>query len=104
MSRIEIPFHLKFKEAMLSGRKTVTSRTKKCGDIDDWFEVFGAKFQIILVFEATLQQVCILGWYAEGLNSPREFADVWNEMHPVKGYVPSQIMYVHYFKELKNES
>ena len=78
MGQFEIPFLPEFQEAMLSGRKTVTSRTKKYGEPGDWFEVFGAEFHLIKVFKATLNQIAFLGWYSEGLSSPGDFVGVWN--------------------------
>ena len=100
MKQIKIPFLGEFRDRLLSGRKTLTSRTSKYGEPDDWFDIFGARFQLIQVFEATLQQVCIMGWYSEGLDNCGEFVGVWNRLHPKVGYKPEQTVFVHYFQRI----
>ena len=44
-----IPFRPEFKDKMLKGLKTATSRTKKYGNAGDTFNAFGATFRIIHV-------------------------------------------------------
>lgn len=97
---VDIPFMPEFKDRLLSGRKTVTSRTKPMGKEGDHFERFGATFKIMQVFKATLNQVCILGYHPEGFNKPEEFVEIWDRIHPNKGYCPEQEIWVHYFRKL----
>jgi hypothetical protein len=97
--KIFIPFKEHFEEAMLSGRKTWTTRSKKHGKSGDIFEIFGAKFQIIDVEQMRLGQ--ILDHYKqEGCKSPEEFIRIWNTIHPKKGFNPFDVYWVHFFKLL----
>lgn len=96
--KIHIPFYPRFREPMLNEQKTWTSRTKKYGKPGDTFEIFDAEFVLLVVEEYPLSFVAE-NWYREGCNSKQDFIDVWNKIHPRKGYIPNWIVYVHIFKK-----
>ena len=98
--KVKIPFKKEFREVMTNGRKVVTSRTKQMGKYGDTFEAFGKTFVILAVTKKSLGMVATLYWYEEGCDSKQEFIDVWKKIHPRKGYVPEQIVYLHRFKLL----
>ena len=82
MKDIEIPFLPEFKERMLSGQKTATSRTKKYGDTGDCFLAFGATFQLTNVSKVYLHDVASKFYKEEGFDSPAEFRRCWRRIHP----------------------
>jgi hypothetical protein len=88
-------------EPLLSGKKTWTSRTRKMADAEDTFEVFGASFQVDYVFQMPLGVVAMDCWRQEGCLNPGDFVTVWNHIHPLKGFVDSQLVWVHVFHKLE---
>ena len=101
---IVIPFRPAFKTRMLNRIKTVTSRTKQYGKRGDTFEIFGARFTIKEILPITLEQVAKEYFAEEGFDSPTEFIKCWNEIHPNKGYVPSQRVFLHKFIKFDDKS
>jgi len=99
MSLVKIPFKPYFKEPMLSGVKTYTSRTKRMGSPGDTFEAFGAQFEILSVEEVRLYEVASL-WKEEGCASEEHFKEIWREIHPRTGYGDYQIVKLHRFKKV----
>lgn len=97
---MEIPFQEQFKEALLSGKKTETSRNKKYGGIGWEFEAFGAKFAILDIRKVELRVVAEHHFDKEGFESPREFVDCWEKIHPIKGYFPDHKVWLHTFKRI----
>ena len=104
MTEISIPFREEFQDKMLSDKKTATSRTEKYGDVGDTFKAFGAEFQITRVYQYKLDAVAYLLCHEEGFDSPDEFMACWATIHPQKGYVPSQTVWVHGFRKLTHDS
>ena len=100
MSLVTIKFRPYFKEPMLSGMKTLTSRKKRMGNIGDHFEAFGARFELVSVEDADLYSVSCL-WEQEGCLSREHFIRVWNEIHPRTGYNDYQRVYLHEFKQVQ---
>lgn len=98
--RIEIPFQQGFREVMLNGEKTWTSRTKRYGDIGDVFEVFEQKFEIVGILKLPLSEVVDLHYEEEGFPNKIGLILLWVRLHPRKGYVPSQKVWVHVFKKV----
>lgn len=97
---IVIPFRPEFKDRMLNRAKTTTCRTKQYGKRGDTFEIFGARFTIKEILPITLEQVAKEYFVEEGFGNPIEFIQCWNEIHPNKGYVPSQRVFLHKFTKL----
>lgn len=100
MSEVKIPFKPRFKEPMLNGQKTWTSRTRRMGNIGDTFDAFGATFEIVEVSTMTLKQIADNYFREEGCRSVQDFVEVWRAIHPRKGSVPSQRVYVHVFRRI----
>ena len=96
-----IPFLPEWKEAMLSGRKTHTCRSKRYGDVGDRFTAFGEIFELVSVREATLEEVRDQYWYQEGCDSRAGFEEVWERIHPGRGFVASDVRWLHEFKKVE---
>jgi hypothetical protein len=94
---VTIPFRAEFKEAMLDSRKTATSRTRQYGKRGDQFEAFGAPFVILQVQKLTLREIADKWFEAEGVESPKAFEAKWAEIHPDKGFIPEQEVFLHLF-------
>lgn len=102
---VRIPFLPIFKDTMLSGIKTCTSRTRRYGQPGDKFEAWGEIFEIREIERLLLSTVRDKFYRHEGFTSPDEFVAVWTKLHPIKGFDPESAVYLHSFrKELRNES
>lgn len=99
--KVKIPFKSQFQEAMLNGRKTMTSRTKRYGKEKDTFDVFGATFVITSIYQASLMFVANECYLDEGVDSSYDFVKIWEQIHPRKGFQPSQNVWVHEFKRIR---
>lgn len=99
MSMVTIRFKPYFREPMLAGVKTCTSRTQGMGRPGDTFEAFGAQFRLVSVDAVPLAEVASL-WREEGCQSEEHFKEVWREIHPVKGYDAAQIVTLHRFRKV----
>lgn len=98
MVQVVIPFRDEFRRKILNGIKCMTTRTRKMGNVNDIFKVFGATFKIIAVERVTLGYVALNCWNREGAESMENFKQIWAEIHPIKGYDPEQLVYLHTFK------
>jgi hypothetical protein len=98
---IDIPFQERWRDAMLTGRKTCTTRTKRYGQVGDTFIVFGETFVILGIDRTTLEIVAQRLWQEEGCSSRKEFIEVWNGLHPRRGYRVDDRVWVHYFLPLQ---
>ena len=96
--KVNIPFMEQFREPMLDGTKTCTSRTKKYGKEGDTFEAFGVMFEIQRVYRLPLRIVASRLYTDEGFNQPKDFINIWRRLHSRKGYDPEQRVNVHFFK------
>ncbi len=85
---------------MVGGTKTCTSRNRFYGVSGDTFEAFGCEFKITAVDKMILRDIAALLYRAEGCDSPEEFEKVWTKIHPRKGFVWNQEVYVYHFKRL----
>lgn len=94
---IKIPFREEFREPMLNGKKTMTTRSKKYGEEGDLFEAFGAFFRLILVSKWPLSLVAE-NYDLEGMDSKEEFIEIWEKIHPRRGYRPDDQRWIHAFE------
>ena len=99
MTEVKIPFKPMFKEAMLTGKKTWTSRTRQLANPGDTFQAFGTTFRIKGIYRMKLDVVTWLHHKEEGCSTPAEFIQVWKQIHPRKGYLPLQEVIVHEFQK-----
>ena len=98
MSVIEIPFNDWSTERLLSGNKTATSRNKKYGRKGDVFHVQDVSFEIDSIEYLKLVTVAFTHYKEEGATGSQEFINVWTELHPKVGFVPSHKVYFHKFR------
>ena len=101
--KVNIPFKAEFRDRMLSGQKTCSSRTRRYGVAGDTFVVFGGEFEIVKVEPHILYFVAQKFHYREGFNNPQEFIDAWNKIHPRKGYDPEQLVWAHFFRRIDDK-
>lgn len=100
MTQITIPFKERFREPMLNGTKTWTSRTKAYGQIGDWFNAFGQTFVLTYVGKYMFQTIVNLHWKDEGCNSKEDFLAVWREIHPKRELKDCELFWVHIFQNV----
>ena len=101
MTIVNIPFRPAFREPLLSGVKRCTARTTRMGAGGDRFLAFDQWFDLKIVTEAPLHYVADL-WRQEGCTSREHFIEVWESMHPSRGYQPEQIVFLHWFKLVRS--
>lgn len=99
---IEIPFKEYFKDTMLSGLKTATSRTKKMGNAGDTFPRFGATFQIDAINLLSLREIAGLHFKEEGFENSEGFLEVWAQIHPRQNLNLDRKVWFHTFHKLKD--
>jgi hypothetical protein len=87
-----------WKEKMLTGVKTHTCRSQRYGEPGDQFEVFGATFELVRVWIATLDTVAMRYFDVEGCASPDEFIEVWDKIHPRRRFNPDDVRWLHHFR------
>ena len=102
--KVEIPFADYFGEKVSRGEKTVTSRTKRYGKAGDTFNAFGTTFRLIDVSRQTLTFVSVYFYDVEGFLSPEHFRRFWEGLHPRRGYIGSDLVWVHRFERLDSEN
>jgi hypothetical protein len=95
--QVEIPFKWWFRQDMLYGNKTCTSRTSKMADEGDIFVAFGERFTISKVWRTSLGIVMNGLWKEEGTQSPAGFKEVWMKIHPKKRFDEATLVWVHSF-------
>jgi hypothetical protein len=100
MAEVEIPFRSQFENAMISDRKTATSRTKLNGKIGDTFKAFGHLFEITELHRLTLSDVAQRFYRQEGVESPGDFMQVWQKLH--RGvWNPQRLIWLHRFRRIR---
>ena len=100
MTWINIPFLRRWKQPMLDGVKTHTCRSEAYGQPGDRFSAFGAVFELVAVWQTTLEDVAANYYRQEGCESPQEYVGVWNEIHPRRRFVPTDTKWLHHFRRL----
>lgn len=103
MEIVDIPFLPIWKPLMVSGVKTHTCRSKQYGAPGDRFRKFGATFELTWVAKVPLSLVLDSYWKQEGCTSPEHFVQVWEEIHPGRGFVPSDKRWLHEFRKVKED-
>lgn len=95
---ITLPFLPEFHEKVRSGRKTATARSKAYGKPGDKLQGPGCVLVLENVAKASLGEIAADHWWIEGLESKAEFIEVWNRIHPRKGFDPAAEVYFHRFR------
>lgn len=80
-----MPFNAWSKERIEDGHKRCTSRYKKYHP--DFFRIE----------RRTLQDVRDNLWRDEGAESPEEFEQIWIDLYPQRGFVKTDLVWVHWF-------
>jgi|SRR5712692_2136738 len=101
MSLVEIPFLFSFKDAMLSGKKTMTTRTKAWAKEGDTFRAFGNTFRMKSVVEMMLGRVAYEFFSEEAFDAAEDFIETWNLLHPRKLWNLEQKVFSHTFELIK---
>ena len=104
---VRIPFSRDLAEAVLDGKKTCVVRTRRYGGMGDTFEVVGrfnwCRCRITNQAQMTLENIA-RGFFArEGFDSPDGFSEEWGRLHPVKGFEPDQLVWLHEFEVLHTQ-
>lgn len=102
MNIVWIPFRSQFREAMLTGVKTCTARSKRMAEPGDRFQAFGAWFEVTSVTEEVLAYVADC-WRSEGCDSREHFIEVWNTIHHRKPYRSDTLVFLHRFKRVEEK-
>jgi len=102
---IDIPFNDWSKNRLLDRRKTATTRSKRYGEPGDTFEVDLSprpfkSYELVSIELMTLKEIAEEHYDEEGAESPQEFIEVWNEIHPFRKYRPDDKKWFHKFKEV----
>lgn len=104
MTEIKIPFNEWSKDKLEKGIKTATSRNKMYGMPGDTFVVNLSDgehtYRLKCVTKRPLLVVAKNNYREEGCKSPEEFAEVWIEIHPHKGWTPYHQVWYHTFEEV----
>jgi hypothetical protein len=102
---IEMPFRENMAQAILEGRKFCTSRNKKYGEVGDIFRVTAGKlsgdYKILAQTKHTLDFIAWILHHAEGFDGYFEFVKAWDEIHPRKGFISNQLVWVHWFERVE---
>lgn len=96
---VNIPFQPEFKDSMLAGNKTATTRTSRFGRPGDWFPAFGRIFVLTEVYQIRLSLAIYRFHQDEGFSSPGEFINCWDRLHPRVTYAErrARLVYLHRF-------
>lgn len=96
---INIPFNEWSKQRLRDGRKSCTSRKKKCGVLGDLFKVDGTTYRITKIEQRPLGYVAIRLRHQEGADNSVEFLQVWRDIYPNVKMRLTDMVYVHFFEE-----
>ena len=97
--KVSIPFRDDMAQEAIDGRKTCTSRNKKCGEPGDDFEIGEHLFILTSVTRQYLNTIASSRFKEEGFDSPEAFMDAWAELHPRNGWEPHKQVWLHEFEE-----
>lgn len=103
---VELPFHPAMKEAIVAGKKTVTSRFTAHGVPGDTFFVGEKSYQLTAVMAMRLGDVASSLYVYEGMQSTEEFIKTWNDLYAWsdRKYDPQKIVLVHWFTAAEEAS
>lgn len=98
--KVTIPFLPEWREKMLSGHKTATSRTKRYGNVGETFEAFGTTFELVEVRQLALRDIAADYYSLEGCATAETFRRVWEKIHQKRGYIGSDMVWFHVFRRV----
>lgn len=98
---IKIPFNVWSIGKLNADFKNATSRYKKYGSKGDIFYVDGNKYIILLVVKLPLWMIANYLYNTEGCNSPNQFINIWETIHPQKGFKKDDEVWYHLFDKIE---
>ena len=102
VKRIHIPFNEWSARRLEARKKFCTSRNKRYGQPGQTF-VCIREYVIIGCAKMPLWMVAKYLWRMEGAVSEADFKYVWSQIHPKTGFVPDQLVWVHFFQPYKDK-
>lgn len=100
---INIPFTDDMALAVIEGRKSCTTRTKRYGRVGDVFRVeHEARFETLILTQIEqypLWLVAVKYYDKEGFSSQEYFQEKWRQLHHRRGYRPNDIVWTHFFEK-----
>lgn len=100
---IHIPFREDMQAAILRGAKTMTTRSKRYGEVGDFFKLGGRFYRLVSVRRVELGAIAHAYYRQEGCATPAEFRDIWVQIHPRKGWTPMEKKWLHEFRDATQE-
>lgn len=98
MTTKTLPFLAEMEAAAARGDKTTTARNHRQGRPGDRVITRnGLLLRFTEVEKVRLDTVRDHYWRDEGCSSPEDFERVWCGIHPRKGFVPDQMVWLHRF-------
>ena len=98
MKNITLRFKYDMAELVEDDKKHVTTRPYPAGQVGDTFLLRVCLYTITEVRAIKLIDVALNWFTAEGFTTPIEFSNYWTMLHPKKGYIDSQLVYLHFFE------
>lgn len=102
MSQVYIPFRYDMRRESLAHAKHCTTRSKRYGYPGDTFDLDGTIFELVAVQRRPIGHVGSRLYRFEGFATKEDFIEVWNELHPGRGYSEASDLpyYVHWFQQV----
>ncbi len=95
-----IPFLEAFVPRIKLGLKTMTTRNEKYGEPGDLLASPAGTLRLLEVLRVKLGEVAENSYREEGCASPEEFEEIWNRIHPKRGYHPDDWVWLHEFEAI----
>ena len=99
-----IPFLPGFHEPIRARRKTMTARTRKYGNPGDYLRSPAGLLRLVDVDRIPLRVVAERYWRQEGVDGPEDFARVWKQIHPQRGFQPEDLVWLHEFEIVADDT
>lgn len=97
-----LAFYPRFREPVLTGVKTKTARTKRYGAPGDVLRTPFGDVRLVAVERVSLADVAEKHWREEGTSGPEEFKAVWSQIHPLRGFRPDDLVWLHRFEVVRD--
>ena len=96
-----LPFLPRFRPLIQNGVKVATARTRKYGEPGSLVNSPCGVLRILSVRKERLEDIANLYWKEEGAESPEDFQQAWNQLHPGRGWTPDLKVWFHLFEVVK---
>lgn len=95
--RVRIPFDPRFEPWLMESVEICTPRIRRYASVGDHFFAFRGVFDVVAVDYIRLGDVVERLYRESGFRSPDEFIAFWERIHPIRGYRPSDKVFLHFF-------